>query len=279
MAVRELIAENIKRARKIRKISRENLSSLTGISNEKLRNFESAKEFQDSYSVRKISTALNIGIDFFYESPEETESKILLKRSGLPKFEKESIFELARYKTKSVADLAIVLNLNKFRPPQNFKQEPTEEDARELGRELARNWSTDGDSLVSCMEANGVFIVPLPVDNPLFRGLFISRKNVPIVAIYEKERMGTNPIDDICHEIGHAALMGQSLQEDTEERLCDSFGQEFSKIIKTRKIELGKFDFVDRMSMKAYREGAITASRAAEMLETSLTDFLERSKH
>lgn len=280
MSIRELVAKNIRRARKMRKISRENLSSLANIPYERLKRFENAEEFQDSSSMKKISDSLNIGIDFFYESSEgETEQKILLKRSGMPKSEKEAIFELARYKSKSAADLAIVLGLNIFRAPPKFDKELNSKQAKEIGKILASKWMTTGDTLSLIMESNGVFLIKIPDDNILFRGLFILRKNVPVIAVYEKERKDGRIIENISHELGHAVFLRQELDEDKEESMCDFFGEGFSGVIKSNGIKLGEIDFVQRMSLKAWTEEKITGSRAAEILGISTAEFFERYRN
>ena len=277
MNARQMIAENIRRARRMKKISRRDLSCLTRIPDGKIKSFERGDEFQETALVRRIANALNIGIEFFYQLPDEgfDKEKILLRRNKLPKRDREAVIEMARYKSKDVTDLVIVMNLPVFQAPPKEEESISHERARELGERLASKWYIEEETLSSILESNGNFVVRIPDETILFRGLFIYRKNIPIIAIYEKDRKDGKLVEDISHELGHAVFLNQKLPQDLEEKLCDSFAEGFSEKISALGIATGEFDFIRRGTVKAWIDGEISSSRAAEIFGITTSEFIK----
>lgn len=66
---------------------------------------------------------------------------------------------------------------------------------------------------------------------------------------------------------------------DDKEELCDSFEDGFSKKIIEEGIDVGNFDFVQRTPIKAWEDGEISGSKAAEILEMKMFDFMEKYQY
>lgn len=277
MNARQMVAENIRRARRMKKISRRDLSCLTKIPDGKIKSFERGDEFQETALVRRIANALNIGMDFFYQLPDEgfDEKKVFLRRNELPKRDKDAVIEMARYKSTGIVDLVIAMGLPVFQSPPKEDPKISHERARELGEHMASEWYVAGETLSSILESNGIFVVRIPDETILFRGLFMYRKNIPIIAIYEKDRKDGKLVEDISHELGHAVFLNQELPREIEEKLCDSFAEGFSEKISALGITVGEFDFIRRGTVKAWSDGEISSSRAAEILGITTSEFIK----
>lgn len=275
----EIVAKNIRRARKIRKISKKDLAARLGLSEKKLSMLESGKEYQDDDLIEKIADVLNFRMDFFFQLPDkEFEEKILLRNSRIGARDKESIIELAKYKAAGAASLVIVLGLKPFAGVER-RETINKSDAKLLGKQLALTWIDHKKTLSEILEENGIFIITLPGTSGLFRGLFIQKRGIPVIVMYEHNRSPRELIKDMAHEVGHAVFLKQNLEVEQEEELCDSFSDGFSEEVIRGKVEIGAFDFVQRMSIKAWKSGEISGSRAAEILEMRLFDFMEKYQY
>lgn len=272
MNMKKTIAENIKRARTINKMSISELSARTRIPERKIKSYESGDEFQSIQDIIKISKEMNLSVDFFFD---HIGSEVRLRGSKMPEREKKAVIELARYKARAPADLAIILGIKPFRGIS--KQEGLNpESAKKLGDKMAVEWST-GDSLSATLEKHGVFVIKIPSKTALFRGIFVLREGIPVIAIPEREREPQETIEDISHELGHAVFLNQELDESKEEQCCDEFSEGFSKkFIERNGKNLGTFDFVERAALEAWKKEKATASFAAEAIGISTASFLER---
>lgn len=117
---------------------------------------------------------------------------------GMGPCDKEAVIELARYKSSGVASLVIVRG---FTPFTDIKRSERigKSDAKAIGKKIASEWIDERKSLSEILEAHGIFVVELPGVSGLFRGLFIRKRGVPIVAIYDYDRGTEEIIKDIAH--------------------------------------------------------------------------------
>lgn len=272
--MRKIIGENIKRARKIRKMSLNELSSRTGIHPSKIKIFERGDELIDHSSLQKIAASLHFDANFFFEIQDDNAPIIMLRRNKMPKRDQESVIALAIHKTRSPKDLVFVLNLSVLEPLEKIEN-LSEELARELGSNIGNDWLHPEKTLSSIFEENGIPIIKIPAETGLFRGLFVYREGVPIIVIPEMDFGDKETIDSISHELGHALFLNQELDQHKIEPVCDAFADGFSEKVAERKIKLGAFDFVERYSVEAWKRGEISAGRAGEMLGMSGVQFRE----
>lgn len=277
MDMEKTFGENIQRARRMRKISISELAARIGTSEGRIKSFERGEVLPDMELISGIAKAMNVELRFFFEPNGDDEQKILLRRNAMPKREKAAVIELARYKSGGAVSLAIVCGLPIFSPIP--KSDIDLKDARKIGSELAKEWSFKGNSISEILEAHGVFVIKIPAETGLFRGLFIYRRGVPVIALPEWEKSPREELETIAHELGHAVFLRQELPEEKEEAFCDAFGDGFSEKIAEDGFTIGKFDFVERKTVFAWKSGKMTASRAAEILEMKTDDFLKRHRN
>ena len=274
MEARQIIAENIRRARIINKSSISEFSARTKIAERKIKEYESGDKFPSMQDLYAISKETKLSLDFFFD---HIQAEVRLRGNRMPEREKKAIVELARHKARAPADLALIHEMELFRGIPKQKQ-LNAETARRLGENLAAEWS-NGDPLVTIFEKHGIFIIKIPSQTALFRGVFILREGVPIIAIPERARDYQETVEDIAHEFGHAVFLNQCLKAEEEELLCDAFSEGFSKkFIDLNEKKLGSFDFVERAAVEAWRQEKATASFAAEAMGISTRSFLERNQ-
>ena len=274
MNARQLIAENIRRARIISKTSISEFSARTKISERKIKEYESGDKFPSIQDLYAISKETKLSLDFFID---HIQTEVRLRGHRMPEREKKAIIELARHKARAPADLAIIHEMELFKgiPKQ---EQLSAETARQLGENLAAEWS-NGEPLVTIFEKHGIFIIKIPAQTALFQGAFILREGVPIIAIPERERDYQETVEDISYGFGHAVFLNQCLKTEEEELLCDAFSEGFSKkFIDLNGEKLGSFDFVERAAVEAWRQEKVTASFAAEAMGISTCSFLERNQ-
>ena len=269
--MQKIIGKNIFRARTMARLSRKSMAELLGISESSLQSYESGKKYADYLLVDKISKSLNITRDFFYEEPDESEM-ILFHASVLNKKELDAIREFSRYKISGVPTIVYVLNLPIFAPPAPSDSE-NPENAFELGKTTAIQLCLQGDTLSESLEKIGIYVVLADIENPLFRGLLIIKEKIPIVVLYSKSRRENTFLEDLAHELGHIFLLNSKSDSDRTECLCDDFSRGFCESWNKTSKAIGKFDFLERMTVAAWKQEEISGSRAAEILGIKTGDF------
>lgn len=275
----EIVAGNIRRARIMRKISRKSLASKIGISEKRLRLLESGKNYQDDDLIAEISFSLNLPLGFFFQFPDKDfEEKVFLRNSQMSLRDQKSVVEWARYHATDAASLAVVMGLTPYSGIPKLDQIQSD-DAQKLGHKMASEWLEREKTLTEALESRGVVVISLSGVSSLFRGVFIQKRGLPILAINDFPRSRELFIKDIAHGLGHAAFLQQGLARHEEENFCDFFSEGFLKQAIECGVEIGKFDFIPRTAIKAWRDEEISGSRAAEILNMRLFDFMEKYQY
>ena len=143
----------------MRKCSIEELSSRTKLSKYKIKQFEAGKIFQSLGDLYKISTALNVSLDFLFDRFEETTIVKLIQRK-MPKKDRLAAIEMARYASRGPISLLKQFNMDIFEPIPCRKLDTSE--ACAIGKLIAQEWS-DGSSLSLVLEKKR----DRPCSNPL----------------------------------------------------------------------------------------------------------------
>lgn len=250
----------------MRKYSIAELSFRTNLSKYKIKQFEAGKTFQSLDDLYKISTALNVSLDFLFDRFEETTIVKLIQRK-MPKKDRLAAIEMARYASRGPVSLLKQFNMDIFEPIPCRKLDTSE--ARDIGKLIAQEWS-DGSSLSLILEKKGIVLVQIPAETFRFHGLFMVNKGVPVIALNKTRNSPQKMIEDISHELGYAIFLKQKF-DNREEDFCDSFAEGFSEeFIKINGLNIGVLDFLERKTRDAWIEEMITTSRAAELLEVSI---------
>lgn len=269
MLAKEVIGKNITRSRVIGKISRKSLAEFLGISESLLRSYELGEKYADSYTVIKIANLLNIPPAFFYYPTDDSEV-IKFNKSIIPKKDLESIKELFRYKVSGIPTLVYCLKLPVF-SSSTLKNSEKVHGAMEIGISFANDFLERNVPLSSYLEEIGIYVIPLNIENPLFRGMFILKADIPIIVIYSGERRENTFLKDLSHEIGRTFYSSDDVDEET---FCDHFSLGFCERLNDSRYKLGTFDFLKRKTVEAWENEEISGSRAAEILCVRTGDFI-----
>lgn len=269
MSVVETIGKNIVKARVIRKLSRKNLADALKISESALKSFEHGKKFAGSETIHKIADLLRLPYSFFYYMEDEPEV-IKYGNPFVSRKELDPIKELAVYTVSGVPTIVYSLELPCF-SPTSFNEFDASLDASELGRKFAKYFIKQKKTLSNFLEELGIYVVTLKTENPLFRGMFIKRFDIPIIVLYSERLLSDTCVEDLAFCIGYVF----SENKDVDElKFCSDFSKEFCEYLFDGVFDIGSFDFLKRRTVEAWERGEISGSRAAEILGIKTGDFL-----
>lgn len=277
--MQEIIGKNIEKARIIRKVSVAELAARLGISKNKLKKYESGQEFPPDEMIADITALLKISLNFILFVPQQKKSVIRLKTSEISERDKNSVIELAKYKATLIESFIS----NEMAPSfPSIAEDISLNSADEDGKKVAV-CCLSYKNLADFLKTNGLWVVRLPADTALFRGLFIRENETNIIMIPENYIKNNDElVRIIAHEFCHAIIFqkqqkahtAMSIQE--EEDFCSKFSKSFAETyLKAQNFEIGNIDFLKEKVIDSWENDKISTSLAAELLGISEEAFRE----
>ncbi|WP_294965938.1 XRE family transcriptional regulator [Sulfurimonas sp.] len=229
-----MVGKRIQRAREAESLSLRALAEIVGVSQTTISKYEKEDSTPDSTMLLKLSKALNVKTNFFFQTNEFIlENKEYRKRT-ISNIELRSIeskilnFVEKRFEVES---LFPNLPFNKFKVPAlKTKQISKLKDVPLIADELREAWELGIDpisDLSNVLESNGikVFMIDESADNN-FDGLAAIVNDYHIIVI-SKNWPGDRQRFTLAHELGHLILEGRLCSKMDDEKASDRFAAAF----------------------------------------------------
>lgn len=230
---KETFAERLKAARKMRDLTMDQLSELTGgaVSKPNISKYEKAKMMPSSAAHIALAKALQLDFDYFFRPFTAELTKVEFRKlKKLTKHEEDKIVETVRDIAERYAELETLTSRStSFVNPASDIMVEGQDDVEKVAQRIRDAWGLGNGVLVNVvnmLEEHGLKVVELDAPDA-FDGMHatINGKETIIVVNrhYSVERIRFNAM----HELGHEVLsFAPSVDEESREKLCHYFASE-----------------------------------------------------
>lgn len=230
----QTFATNLKRARLLKGMSMEELATMAQCTKQAISNYESGLRTPDSSMQLSIANALDKDIDYFYnEATVAFNLHNVNYREGifLTAAQRERVEDLASTRLNDYLELERIANeLVVFQNPLEDVVINNTYEAEKAAKQLRKKWKFGEEPIYNIsgfLERKGVRILKIDFGfHYSHEGLsgWAEEKRVPVIILNARQQDIARVRFTILHELGHLLLeMGESLEIDEIERICDAF--------------------------------------------------------
>lgn len=222
-------------ARKMAGLSLQKLADALGnvVSKQSLNKYEQGVMKPDSTLLVKLSSVLNVPVDYFYVEPtvtvELTNPDYRKHSSRISATQKTAIEEKSRTQLERYLELENLLNLNEKSSYFEFNEEIiTPDDAEKAARKLREDWDLGYDPIpdaVAMLEDKGYKVIEIDAPEK-FDGLSAEVNGLKVIVLNGNLYEGNNCRKRFTalHELAHHSLrFPDGMEHKAEEKLCHVF--------------------------------------------------------
>ena len=222
-------------ARKMAGVSLQKLADALGnvVTKQSLNKYEQGVMKPDSTLLVKLSSVLNVPVDYFYAEPtvtvELTNPDYRKHSSRISATQKAAIEEKSRTQLERYLELENLLNLSEKSSYFEFNEEIiTPDDAEKAARKLRKDWDLGYDPIpdvVAMLEDKGYKVIEIDAPKK-FDGLSAEVNGLKVIVLNGNLYEGNNCRKRFTalHELAHHSLtFPEGMEHKVEEKLCHIF--------------------------------------------------------
>jgi len=222
-------------ARKMAGMSLQKLADALGnvVTKQSLNKYEQGVMKPDSTLLVKLSSVLNVPVDYFYAEPtvtvELTNPDYRKHSSRISATQKAAIEEKSRTQLERYLELENLLNLSEKSSYFEFNEEIiTPDDAEKAARKLRKDWDLGYDPIpdvVAMLEDKGYKVIEIDAPKK-FDGLSAEVNGLKVIVLNGNLYKGNNCRKRFTalHELAHHSLtFPEGMEDKVEEKLCHIF--------------------------------------------------------
>jgi Zn-dependent peptidase ImmA (M78 family)/DNA-binding XRE family transcriptional regulator len=229
-----IFSSRLKAAREMRGLTLQSLAITAGLSKQAISKFENGHLRPSSEAVIKLSNALSVTQDFFFDINSIEQSISLVSISHREK--RKIVFdEIEDIKRETIDHIVNYIELEKLaNSKQEFKNPvadiiiQTKKDVEKAVKQLRKKWNLGGfqiHNVVDLLEDKGVKVFEVNKSEN-FEGFAAWAGKIPVIVINSAIKEATRIRFTTMHELGHIVLQFNEIDEESIERLCDIFSSE-----------------------------------------------------
>lgn len=226
------IGSRIKRARKLRLMSQQQLADKLNLSKNMISKYEKQDSIPNSSILIKLAKALNLNINFF-TSPVNIDlgDVKFRKKSSFPQKSQDSLKEEVKLYLENYLTVEKILGMDvKFQNPISSYEIREKNDLIDAVRKIRESWHIGMDpvhNVIQILEHQGIKILEVKIDSK-FDGFSTFVNDVYPVIVINKNWITERKRFTLLHELGHLLLNFQEeINEKEEEKMCNFFAGEF----------------------------------------------------
>ncbi|MFP4502618.1 MAG: helix-turn-helix domain-containing protein [Candidatus Hydrogenedentota bacterium] len=208
-----MVGERIKQARRMACLSLRELGRRVGVSHQAIAKYEKGEDIPSSGVLLRLSSALDVGVDFFLQPVEVSVSQLeFRKHSRLGKKQQDSI--VARVedwiaRSIEVESLMALEERVEFQLPEGFPRKvATFDDVEKAAIDLRGSWELGLDpiqNLTVVLEDHGVRVGSVHTEDRFDALTLMANETIPVIIVRAGIR-GDRQRLSLAHELGHILL-------------------------------------------------------------------------
>lgn len=227
----DVFAERLRRARKMRGLSLDELSCQSDgiVSKQALCKYEHGQMKPSSKVLIALANALEVSPDYLLKPPSVSiESIEFRKKRSFSEKKLDSVREIIRYEIEKYVEIEDIFGIH----PEDSKlkkiQVQNKEDVINAAKKIREKWKLGEDGIVNVvntLEENGIKVILLH-DIEKLDGMSCLTSGGPVI-IFNKSKNVERERLTLLHELGHLVLdFADSFSEKEREKLCSLFANE-----------------------------------------------------